>query len=140
VFNGTWLFTVISLVGIGAYCLDPTLRVAWLRQIDLTAAEERIRVLLHNILPPPIAARKLREEVVIADSFSAASLLFADIVGFTELSAKMAPTDVVGLLNDLLLVLIVLLRAMGSKRSRQSAIVTWSRQGFRMQTRSISRN
>jgi hypothetical protein len=100
-FNGTWLLTVISLVGIGAYCLDRTLRIAWLRQIDLTAAEERVRVLLHNILPPPIAARKLRGEVVIADNFSAASLLFADVVGFTELSAKMTPTDVVVLLNDL---------------------------------------
>jgi adenylate cyclase len=100
-FNGTWLLTVMSLVGIGAYCLDRTLRIAWLRQVDLTAAEERIRVLLHNILPPPIAARKLRGEEVIADNFSAASLLFADVVGFTELSARMAPTDVVGLLNDL---------------------------------------
>jgi len=100
-FNGTWLFTVISLVGIGAYCLDRTLRIAWLRQVDLTAAEERIRVLLHNILPPPIATRKLRGEVVIADNFSAASLLFADVVGFTELSAKMTPADVVVLLNDL---------------------------------------
>jgi len=100
-FNGTWLFTVISLVGIGAYCLDRTLRIAWLRQVDLTAAEERVRVLLHNILPPPIAARKLRGEVVIADNFSAASLLFADVVGFTELSAKMTPADVVVLLNDL---------------------------------------
>jgi len=100
-FNGTWLLTVISLVGIGAYCLDRTLRIAWLRQVDLTAAEERVRVLLHNILPPPIAARKLRGEVVIADSFSAASLLFADVVGFTELSAKMTPTDVVVLLNEL---------------------------------------
>lgn len=100
-FNGTWLLTVISLVGIGAYCLDRTLRIAWLRQIDLTAAEERVRVLLHNILPPPIAARKLRGEVVIADNFSAASLLFADVVGFTELSAKMTPNDVVVLLNDL---------------------------------------
>src|SRR6185369_4373176 len=69
--------------------------------VDLTAAEERIRVLLHNILPPPIAARKLRGEEVIADNFAAASLLFADVVGFTELSARMAPTDVVGLLNDL---------------------------------------
>jgi adenylate cyclase len=100
-FNGTWLFTVISLVGIGAYCLDRTMRIAWLRQVDLTAAEERIRVLLHNILPPPIAARKLRGEAVIADNFSAASLLFADLVGFTELSSRMAPTDVVSLLNDL---------------------------------------
>jgi class 3 adenylate cyclase len=39
--------------------------------------------------------------VVIADSFSAASLLFADVVGFTELSAKMTPADVVALLNEL---------------------------------------
>lgn len=100
-FNGTWLFTVISLAAIGAYFLDRTQRIAWLRQIDLTAAEERIRVLLYDILPPPIAARKLRGEVVIADNFSDASLLFADVVGFTELSAKMAPRDLVVLLNDL---------------------------------------
>jgi len=100
-FNTTWLSTVVCLVGIGAYLLDRTQRIAWLNQIDLAEAEVRIRALLHNVLPPTIAARKLGGEVVIADNYSEASLLFADVVGFTALSATMDSTQLVALLNEL---------------------------------------
>jgi len=100
-FSATWLCTAISLVGLGSYLLDRTQRIAWLRQLDLAEAEDRIRALLHNVLPPSIAARKLGGEAVIADEYSEASLLFADVVGFTALSATMSSTELVTMLNEL---------------------------------------
>lgn len=55
--------------------------------------------LLHNILPDEIATKLKTDQSMIADDFEAASVLFADVVGFTPLSAKMSPPELVGLLN-----------------------------------------
>jgi class 3 adenylate cyclase len=57
--------------------------------------------LLLNILPGPIANRLRGGEQRIADGFAEVSVLFADIVGFTALSATMPPEKLVGLLNGL---------------------------------------
>ena len=56
--------------------------------------------LLHNILPDDVATRLKIEHALIADDFEAASVLFADVVNFTPMSAKMSPAELVGLLND----------------------------------------
>lgn len=57
--------------------------------------------LLLNILPEPIAARLKGGESPIADNFAEVTVLFADIVGFTALSGRSAPQEVVELLNNL---------------------------------------
>ncbi|MFT5464976.1 MAG: class 3 adenylate cyclase [Verrucomicrobiales bacterium] len=57
--------------------------------------------LLLNILPGPIATRLKSGEQVIADSFECVTVLFADIVGFTQMSGKLDATDVVSVLNDI---------------------------------------
>jgi guanylate cyclase len=56
--------------------------------------------LLLNILPPEIAAILKNEERTIADHFPGASILFADMVGFTPLTAAMAPAEMLDLLNE----------------------------------------
>jgi guanylate cyclase len=56
--------------------------------------------LLLNILPRDIAAILKNESRTIADHYTEASILFADMVGFTPLSAKLAPVEVVELLNE----------------------------------------
>jgi class 3 adenylate cyclase len=63
-------------------------------------ARENERLLL-NILPGPIADRLKAGEERIADAFSEVTVLFADIVGFTQLSAARSAQAVVELLNDL---------------------------------------
>jgi guanylate cyclase len=65
--------------------------------------EERARSerLLLNVLPQPIAARLKKEERTIADRFTGVTVLFADIVGFTPLSAKMEPEELVRLLDEI---------------------------------------
>lgn len=55
--------------------------------------------LLLNILPGPVADRLKQEKAVIADRFSDVTILFADIVDFTELSARIAPEELVTMLN-----------------------------------------
>ena len=55
--------------------------------------------LVLNILPASIAQELKREERTIADSFPAVTVMFADIVGFTELAAQTEPIEVVEILN-----------------------------------------
>jgi adenylate cyclase len=68
-----------------------------------TAAEreyERSERLLANMLPSPIAARlKSEGSVVIADRHDEASILFADMAGFTAQASDTAPDDLVKFLN-----------------------------------------
>lgn len=62
--------------------------------------QERADDLLHNILPDEIVARLKDGGTMIADDVAAASVLFADIVDFTPMSAGMSPAELVGLLDD----------------------------------------
>jgi class 3 adenylate cyclase len=55
--------------------------------------------LLHAILADEIAQRLKSERTMIADAHESASVLFADVVGFTPMSATMSPHELVGLLN-----------------------------------------
>jgi adenylate cyclase len=63
------------------------------------ALAESERLLL-NVLPAPIAARLKKSEETIADEFTEATVLFADIVGFTGLAERLGPDDVVVLLDQ----------------------------------------
>jgi guanylate cyclase len=63
--------------------------------------QEQSDDLLRNILPDEIADRLKVDSKMIADHFDDASVLFADVVDFTPLSAGMAPAELVGLLNTL---------------------------------------
>jgi guanylate cyclase len=67
----------------------------------LEAEHQRSESLLLNVLPAPVAERLKRSEGVIADGFEGVTVLFADIVGFTPLSASLTPNEVVTLLNGL---------------------------------------
>ncbi|MGB7444818.1 MAG: adenylate/guanylate cyclase domain-containing protein [Coleofasciculaceae cyanobacterium] len=57
--------------------------------------------LLLNILPQPIAERLKQKQSCIADGFKEVTILFADIVGFTQLSARVSPEKLVNLLNEI---------------------------------------
>jgi adenylate cyclase len=79
------------------------------RLYDRIVEEQKVSErLLLNVLPQSIAERlKGRPEVtadafteVIADSFPEATVLFADIVEFTRLSAGLSPQGLVAMLNE----------------------------------------
>jgi adenylate cyclase len=63
-------------------------------------AQERSERLLLNVLPAPIAARLKMAAGWIADGFDDATVLFADIEGFTGLSERLPPGRVVGILDE----------------------------------------
>ncbi|NEQ26134.1 MAG: response regulator [Microcoleus sp. SIO2G3] len=65
----------------------------------LQAEQEKSERLLLNILPKPIADQLKQEQRIIADNFAEVTVLFADIVNFTALSAELSPKALVELLN-----------------------------------------
>ena len=67
----------------------------------LRVEQDRAESLLLNILPHSIAERLKAGASTIADQFPAASILFADVVDFTPLSARLSPAEVVDLLDHL---------------------------------------
>src|SRR5207249_11461605 len=76
-----------NLCGVAALV---TLVLAYFR-IQRDEATERSEQLLLNVLPPEIAERLKHKEYPIADRFDDVSELLADMVGFTERSARQAP-------------------------------------------------
>ncbi len=75
-------------------------------QEKLEAAHELVRVeqerserLLLNILPGPVAERLKSSDQTIADGFADVTVMFADIVNFTQVAANMSPSQVFTMLN-----------------------------------------
>lgn len=72
---------------------------AYLKRIE--EEREKSERLLLNILPRPVAEQLKQQQGTIANSFAEATVLFADIVDFTDLSAHVPPTELVDLLNGI---------------------------------------
>src|SRR5688572_27740222 len=66
----------------------------------LQAEQGKSERLLLNILPGPIANRLKEQQITIADGFADVTVMFADIINFTQLSEEMPPKFMVTLLND----------------------------------------
>ncbi|MDX1437208.1 MAG: adenylate/guanylate cyclase domain-containing protein [Anaerolineales bacterium] len=67
----------------------------------LEIEREKSERLLSSILPDPIADRLKQNHSTIADSFSDATVLFADIADFTRYVAEMTPEAIVELLEEI---------------------------------------
>jgi len=79
-----------------------------LRLAQLQAEKELLQIekdrserLLLNILPKAIAERLKLGEHTIANGHPVVTVMFADLVGFTALSRRTAPADLVGILNGI---------------------------------------
>jgi len=71
------------------------------RTAALRQEKERSEQLLLNVLPKPIADKLKQDQKAIASAIEEVTILFADIVGFTPLSARMSPIELVSLLNEM---------------------------------------
>ena len=67
---------------------------------QLRGEQERAESLLLNILPRDIAAILKNRPRTIAEHFDSATILFADVVNFTPMSAQMTPVELVEVLNE----------------------------------------
>ena len=81
------------------YRLERLRRQEYLNLNQIAAERTRYYDLLVRILPASIAERMRGGEQHIADCFDEASVLFIDIAGFTSLSAKLQPEEVLSLLE-----------------------------------------
>ena len=68
---------------------------------ELSVERKKSDRLLFNTLPKPIANRLKQGEDNIANWFNEATVLFADIVGFTPLSNQISPENMVKYLNEI---------------------------------------
>jgi adenylate cyclase len=67
----------------------------------LLKQQKKTEKLLLNILPEPIVDRLKLEPNSIAETYANATVLFADIVGFTEIASELSALEVVELLNNI---------------------------------------
>ena len=73
-------------------------RTAFALGLELQAERDKTEELLYNVLPPA-AAQRLRDGEVVADSFSDASVVFIDVVAFSQLAKTVSPGHLIDLLN-----------------------------------------
>jgi class 3 adenylate cyclase len=88
----------INTASLAILCLMVALSSLYLLQ-QVEHYRQRANDLLLNILPGSIAARLKESPNTIADGFDEVSVLFADIVNFTDMSSNAAPVEVVNMLN-----------------------------------------
>lgn len=67
----------------------------------LLEEQEKSEQLLSNMLPDHIAQRLKNNPGLIADGYADVTVMFADIVNFTQLTERMSPEQMVGLLNTI---------------------------------------
>ncbi|HWF29634.1 MAG TPA: adenylate/guanylate cyclase domain-containing protein [Mycobacterium sp.] len=97
-----FVITAVSSVVIVVVTVWFALRDTARAEAVMEAQYDRSEALLANMLPASIADRlKEPERNIIADKYDEASILFADIVGFTERASGTAPADLVRFLNRL---------------------------------------
>jgi PAS domain S-box-containing protein len=70
-------------------------------EAELRRERQKTERLLLNILPQPIAQRLKGKSQTIADDFAEVTVLFADIVEFTQLSSQTSPTELIDMLNSI---------------------------------------
>ena len=95
-------FFVLNILGVCATAyvlLQYFLRARERALAELGVERAKSDRLLLNVLPASVASRLKESDQVIADGFGAATVLFADIVGFTPLAQALPPTDAVALLD-----------------------------------------
>ena len=95
-------FFVLNILGVTttAYVLlQYFVRARELALAELGVERAKSERLLLNVLPESIAARLKESDEVIAEGFESATVLFADIVGFTPLAQELEPAATVDLLD-----------------------------------------
>lgn len=103
-----WL--IINILGISAAVMigmvsatirERAARTQFTSKRALAQSTARADELLHSILPGDIVERIQRGETDISDMLGEVSIVFADLAGFTSLSRRLSPPDLIRLLDDI---------------------------------------
>ena len=105
------LVLVTGVMGLGAlasYLLERSARERYLQArvieaqaVEIATEKAKSDRLLLNVLPAHIAEKLREQPEAVAEQYEAATVLFADIVGFTPLSERLGPQRTASVLNDL---------------------------------------
>jgi adenylate cyclase len=96
--------------------LARTIRALDEERSKLRAQQEVSERLLLNVLPKPIADRLRADEQIIAETYPEATVLFADIAGFTPLSSLYPAEQLVSWLNNVFSIFDALTDAYGLEK------------------------
>ena len=100
----TWVLTFAAVNSVGAVGFLLMVAITYRSFVDraeaaLEAEHQKSEALLHNIMPPAVAERLKENPDVIADSHKPVTIMFADIVGFTDMAGRLSAEALVILLN-----------------------------------------
>lgn len=109
-YRGTWsassgfgyamMVAQLVFLCLASYLGEVRDRKSFLLERSLASERERTKALVRNVLPPTIADHLSQEPGQIARHHESATVLFADLIGFTPFAETHAPDKVVGMLSD----------------------------------------
>lgn len=95
------MLSAIGFGGVSSWVRERAARRQFETDKALGEARGRIDELLYSMLPTEIVRRLQSGETAIADSHGEVSIIFADLVGFTELARRISPAQLLVVLNGL---------------------------------------
>lgn len=98
--NGLFVANLVAPAGIAFLVVREFVAQRDRARAALRVEQEKSESLLLNVLPEEVAGQLKDNRDAIAEHYDSVSVLFADIVGFTPISASMSPDRLVHTLND----------------------------------------
>ncbi len=98
--NTFFLVATLIMSATGGYAIERAARVNFQQSLVIEEERRKSEALLLNILPREVTLVLKSGPATVAERYDKVSILFADIVGFTPLSALMRADEVVTMLNQ----------------------------------------
>ncbi len=95
------IFAAVMIGMVSSTIRERAARTQFMRERALAQSTARADELLHSILPGDIVERIQRGETDISDTLGEVSIVFADLAGFTSLSRRLSPPDLIRLLDEI---------------------------------------